>query len=76
MFDAPGSLGNPIVWALAIGMWMAPVAFIVGAKRGLRAAIDFSRSLFVGAIWPVAFVTAYLAAVLGVGLLIGVHLGG
>jgi hypothetical protein len=44
LFDAPGSVSNGLVWAIAWGFWMAPVAcltsavlaFVAAARRSWR----------------------------------------
>jgi hypothetical protein len=64
LFDAPGSERNSLVWALAGGFWLAPVAcltsavlaFVAAARRswrwlGIAIAPPILLACFVFAIW-------------------------
>ena len=73
LFDAPGSEFNPWLWALALGVWAAPVVFLVGLAKGIDAARRPNfRPLAIAWGWIAAF-AFYLASA---ALLLGLRCGG
>jgi hypothetical protein len=63
LFDAPGSEGNGLIWALALGFVLAPILTGYAAYLCARSILNDSWRELLGAVIAVAGISAYLGVI-------------